>query len=311
MLSKFGLSVGMPVVVLFCLAANADGASAVSRAKQADRLYQESRYEEALKRYDEALSLRPEDPVIQYNRASAFYRKREFAKALNAFLASFGAGEERIEAPAIYNAGNSRFRMGEAEEKPDPQSAMSNYKEAAEFYRKGIELCPQDDDVKYNYEFTLKKIRELEERQKEKEQQQQKEQQKEQQKGQQKGQEKEQQKQQQKEQQKEREKEQQKEKEKENDQEQEQQQRDEQKEERKEQDGKEQEDERRGRAPEPGDENRVPESAGPDTMERPEGRMTEEEANMMLRGQEEEEAEMRAAMRKKKAAGRPQVLKNW
>ena len=42
-----------------------------------------------------------------------------------------------------------------------------------------------------------------------------------------------------------------------------------------------------------------------------EGEMTEQEAAMMLRGQEEEEARLRAELKKKRAAGRPKVLKNW
>ena len=46
-------------------------------------------------------------------------------------------------------------------------------------------------------------------------------------------------------------------------------------------------------------------------MERPEGGMTEEEAEMLLRGQEEQEARMRGEMKEKRAAGRPKVLKNW
>jgi len=82
----------------------------------------------------------------------------------------------------------------------------------------------------------------------------------------------------------------------------------------KEQEQKEQEQkekEKKEQRPEQEEEKEFPRGPKPDTMERPEGEMTEQEADMMLRGQEEEEAGMRADMRKKRAAGRPRVLKNW
>ena len=150
-------------LVLFPFASTAHGVSAVGEVREADKLYKNDRFDEALKKYDEAIAVKPDDPVIQYNRGAALYRTGNFTGAFDDFLASFGSENKDVEGKAIYNAGNSKFRLGQTKEKNDPAGALSDYNEAAEHYKKAIELAPSDIDSKYNYEFTLKKIKDIEE----------------------------------------------------------------------------------------------------------------------------------------------------
>ncbi|MBU1784158.1 MAG: tetratricopeptide repeat protein [Candidatus Omnitrophica bacterium] len=273
------------------------GASAVSKARQGDRLYRGGKYAEALEKYNEASALKPDDQTIQYNRAAALYRNAEFEKAFDAFLASFSEDTGSLAEKAVYNAGNSKYREGEKKEARDPGSAMSDYKDALEFYKKAIEVSPEDEDAKVNYEYTLKKIRKLEEELKEKFDlpNQQKDQQKDQEKEQ--------------DQQKDQEKGQDKEGQKGEDQEKDQQ---EARGKRQEARGGERREARGERQEEQKEkENQFQKGEKPDTIGEAAGAMTPEEAERLLRGQEEEEADMRYAMRQKKAAGRPKVLKNW
>ena len=246
-------------------------ASVSGKVKQGDRLYKEEKYEEALEKYEEALKVEPDLVPAQYNRASALYRSGKYDKAFDSFLASFSEGENLLASRSIYNAGNSKYRRAEAMEASDPQNAMSEYKDTLEFYRKSIELSPEDEDARVNYEYALKKIKELEEKidmpqdQKNQDQQDKQDQKN----------------------QDEQDKQDQKNQDKQN----------------QSQGGKGQEDR--------DEDGEFPKSGKPDTMEQPGGEITPEEAEMLLRGQEEEEADMRAEMRKKRSAGRPKVLKNW
>ncbi|MFC1570217.1 tetratricopeptide repeat protein, partial [Candidatus Omnitrophota bacterium] len=147
----------MVVVFAFFLLADAGLAkSAKGIAKRGDKLYHDEKYDEALQNYDEALAIKPDDPAINYNRAITLYRKGQFSEAEEAFLRSLASGEEKLEEEAVYNAGNSRYREGETAERTNPQNALKNYSQAVEYYKRAMEVEPDDMDAKYNYEYTLK-----------------------------------------------------------------------------------------------------------------------------------------------------------
>ncbi|MEA3489226.1 MAG: tetratricopeptide repeat protein, partial [Candidatus Omnitrophota bacterium] len=165
-------------LIFLLAAADTAGAKSVSReVKKAGRLYDEGKYDEAIENYDKALEIRPDDAKIWYNKAVTLYRKAGFSDAEDAFLRTLATGEEDLEKKSIYNAGNSSFRVAEALEHIDPRSALKNYNEAVQYYKKAMEFSPDDLDAKYNYEFTLKKVHDLEKEQQQKQDQQQKDQQ--------------------------------------------------------------------------------------------------------------------------------------
>ena len=159
-------------LLLAVLPNTANAASASSEAKRAGKFYKEGKYDEALEKYDKALEIAPDDYRLHYNRGSALYRKGDFPGAEGSFLKSLATDEEGMEEKSIYNAGNSKYRAGEALEKTDPNSALKNYKEALQYYRRSIDAAPEDMDAKYNYEFTLNKIKDLEKQSDQKQQQQ-------------------------------------------------------------------------------------------------------------------------------------------
>ncbi|MFC1548747.1 tetratricopeptide repeat protein, partial [Candidatus Omnitrophota bacterium] len=157
MLRKIGVKVSVGLFVMLFLVfvpGTAMGASVKGIVKKADKLYKEGRYVEALQDYDQAFEKEPKDPVIQYNRAAALYRNNDFERSKRAFLESIATEKEDIalEQKSVYNAGNSEFRIGERIEKKDPQIASKNYKEALEYFKRAMELSPEDKDAKFNYE---------------------------------------------------------------------------------------------------------------------------------------------------------------
>ncbi len=257
------------IVAAICLfLAGEVHAGVTGDVRRANKLYQEEKYGEALEFYDKALLEKPGDQMIQYNRAAALYRGRKFAKAAEAFLKSLAGIDESLEEDAMYNVGNSEYRLGEKTEKQDSPKALTNYKKALEYYRRSMRISPDDRDAKYNYEFTLQKIKELEKQQEQQQEQQ------------------DQQEQQQKEQEKKDQEQQQKEQEK------------------KEQEEKEQERDQQ-------EQEQFPKQEKPDTMDEFEDQMSEEEAEMLLRSQDEEEARARAEAGKKKRKERPPVVRDW
>lgn len=259
--------IGFAALIAATAAVDVAWAGVGGDVRKANRLYRQEKYDEALEYYDQALSKRPEDPSIQHNRAAALYRKGEFSEAGEAFLKSLGGGEEYLEERTVYNIGNTEYRIGEGREGSDPSSAMENYKKALEYYKRAMELSPEDQDAKYNYEFTLKKIREIEPQAQQQQQQQQEQQQR-------------QREQQQQQQEQERQREEQR------------------------------KEEEKAEKPKEEEMSQFQKEKKPATIDELEGEMSEEEAEMLIRGQDEEEARMRAG-KKKAGRARPPVLRDW
>jgi len=280
-----------------------------SELKKGTQYYENEEYDKAAESFEKEVNLKPDDPTAHYNRANALYNFGKYDEAQQGYLQAVSFGRDTFEARSIYNAGNAKFKASESKEKTDTQVAVKGYKEALEYYKRVMEVEPEDIDAKYNYEFTLKKINELN-KQQEKEQQEQQENKQDK------------NDQDQKDQQgKDQDKEQNKDQQQNQNQEQEQKEDNEEKEEnqqnqKQDQDEQEQEQQESEQDQQQQDQDEKQNEPQPQTSEEPSSRqkvpgMTEEQAEMLLRAQEEEENRLRAEQRKARKGRRPQVLRDW
>jgi Ca-activated chloride channel homolog len=157
--------ISLLIMNLYCANVLAVGGSS------AESLLREEKYDEALEKYEKALEKRPHDPLLEYNRAIILYHKGDMARAAEAFMRAGVLGEDEVERKAAYNVGNTKYRMGEFLTSKSPEMSIKGYNEALEYYKKAMELDPDDIDAKYNYEFTLNKLKEAENEQQEQEEQ--------------------------------------------------------------------------------------------------------------------------------------------
>lgn len=172
-LTSFKGLVKSGVVLSFILCCSGNIAFAFMGFSSPERSYEQEKYDEALDSYESALKKRPNDPFLEYNKAVVLYRQGEFDLAEEAFSKSAILGKKGLETIASYNAGNTKYRMGEAIEETNSAGAVSKYTEALDYYRRAMDLAPDDIDAKYNYEFLKKKIEEILSRQEEKQEQEQ------------------------------------------------------------------------------------------------------------------------------------------
>ncbi|MFH1491632.1 MAG: tetratricopeptide repeat protein, partial [Pseudomonadota bacterium] len=97
----------------------------------------------------------PRDIRYRYNRGCAAYQQGNYQGAQAAFSSVLRRTQDpRMRFSAAYNLGNTAFKQGD-------------FASAAEYFRQAIILNPENEDVKYNLELSL---RELERRKKEKNQ---------------------------------------------------------------------------------------------------------------------------------------------
>src|SRR3989338_28995 len=113
--------------------------------RDGNKIYQEKRYESALKNYREAQVRNPDQAETQYNLGTALYQTDQFQEADEHFKKSIELMKDKDDkAKAWYNYGNSQYRLGQ-------------FEKAIDAYKHALDLNPADQDAKYNIELLQKK----------------------------------------------------------------------------------------------------------------------------------------------------------
>lgn len=106
-------------------------------------LERKGKLEEALKRYQEALVLEPDDVRIHYDQGRALYRMDKHPEAISEFQLGLLSKSRRLRARSLYNIGNAHFRQGRLD------AAIASYSQA-------LLLDPKDLQAKQNLEYCWK-----------------------------------------------------------------------------------------------------------------------------------------------------------
>jgi len=121
-------------------------ASARSKNREGNRLYEEKKYDEALKRYTEAQLEAPDAPQLHYNLGNVLFRKGDLEKARDEYRRALASADPGLDPRAIYNLGNTFFTRQE-------------YKDAVAAYQRALRLDPSDPDAKRNLELALLRMK--------------------------------------------------------------------------------------------------------------------------------------------------------
>ncbi len=159
------------LVLVLALAAPPGEARAASVA-EAERLYAEGRYAEALAAYRAAGDATQDDPRLQFNLGTAAYRAGEYDEAAQAFARALRSAEPVLQERSFYNLGNAQFRLGQTTLEADPQQTIAAWQQAIDAYDGALRLDPQDEDARFNKEFVQRELERLQQRQQQQQQQQ-------------------------------------------------------------------------------------------------------------------------------------------
>jgi len=136
----------------------------VRKNETGNKNYHENNYEDALKSYTDALLESPESPELHYNIANVMYQQKKYKDAISEFEKTLSTDDQILQEKAYYNMGNCSFKEGE-------------YDKAIDYYKKALEINPEDEDAKFNLEFTRQKLKEMMQNQQQQQQNQQQQQQ--------------------------------------------------------------------------------------------------------------------------------------
>ena len=102
--------------------------------------YQNQEYEAARSYYEMVLQKKGNHPTAQFGRGSAAYQQGDLETAKQSFEQTLNSDDTNLKSKAFYNLGNTFYQNQKMED-------------ALAFYRKALELNPEDKDAKFNYEF--------------------------------------------------------------------------------------------------------------------------------------------------------------
>jgi Ca-activated chloride channel family protein len=102
-----------------------------------------------------------------YNDGVTAYHSNDFARAATLFESATASPDRALQQRALYNLGNTTYRLGEVK---TPQ-AQQLWQRAIKSYENAIALDPHDTDAKFNHDFVEKKLEELKKQQQQQNQQ--------------------------------------------------------------------------------------------------------------------------------------------
>jgi Ca-activated chloride channel family protein len=137
---KFGI-----FIFAFCILHSAVAEAGVgSDMRSGNKAYKKGNYEEALKKYQEALVFEPDNVKIHYNIGRALYKLNKYPEAVSEFQLSLLTKDKKLQARTLYNIGNCQFKAQQLDE------AIGSYTAA-------LVMDPGDLQAKQNLEFCWKK----------------------------------------------------------------------------------------------------------------------------------------------------------
>lgn len=147
------------IILLLALSLGLSAESQRKKTQEANELYQEKKYDQALTKYQDALLSDPENKRLQFNVGNTLYQKKKYEEALKEYQNVIGTEELPLEGQTYYNIGNALYRMNKL-----PESILA--------YQQALKINPDDMDAKYNLEYVRRKLKENSEKQEMQQQQQ-------------------------------------------------------------------------------------------------------------------------------------------
>jgi Ca-activated chloride channel family protein len=127
------------------LAAGARAADVGSLMRRGLSLEKQGKYDEAIKAFQEAQVLEPDNIGIHYDLGRAQYEKKQFAESVDQFQLGLLSKNASLRARSLYNTGNGQFRQ-------------NRLQEAITFYSQSLLVRPDDLNAKQNLEYCWKML---------------------------------------------------------------------------------------------------------------------------------------------------------
>ena len=127
------------------------------------REYQQGKYDDALKDYNQLLEKKNDDQRLHFNAGAAAYQGRQLDEAARQFNQALESPDLQLQQRAYYNLGNTFYRLGE--QVSDGKKKREAWENSVKQFDNALTLNKQDSDAKFNQDFVKKQLEELKKQQ--------------------------------------------------------------------------------------------------------------------------------------------------
>lgn len=145
----------MDKLVLFMLLQTfvAAGPDPVDLVRNGNDQYNKGRLDQAITEYDKALAHNPGMYEAIFNKANAYYRMDDMAKAIELYQdVSSRSKDTDLVKKAKYNLGNAHFQLGLKFRDSDPRKALEYFKASIGYWRSVLDMDQNQKPAKHNKE---------------------------------------------------------------------------------------------------------------------------------------------------------------
>lgn len=100
-----------------------------------------------------------ESDIVNFNAGVSVYKKEDYQKALEAFTRALASDDKGLEADALYNLGNCKYKLGRLKEGADLSAAAEHLRESLGYYKRAIEIGRKNEDARFNHEFVERELK--------------------------------------------------------------------------------------------------------------------------------------------------------
>ncbi len=136
--------------------------SARETLRQGNRLFGDSKYTEAINKYNEALVDQPQALEPKFNKADGYFRMDDLGQAMDLYQeVAAGSKDMLLVARARYNLGNCFFQRGSKQRDSDLQKAVDDMKTSITYWRQVLDIDPKNEKAAKNIEVARLTIKDI------------------------------------------------------------------------------------------------------------------------------------------------------
>ena len=136
--------------------------SAQVSTSQGNRLYEQGKFDEAIKQYDRALVNSPQALEPKFNKANSYYRLDDLDQAMNLYRQVAAESKDmKIVTKAKYNLGNCSFQQGSKQRDSNLQKAIKDMETAIGHWRGVLDIDAENQKAAKNIEVARLTIKDI------------------------------------------------------------------------------------------------------------------------------------------------------